>query len=95
MFRCIFPSMFVFQGELVSIYSSLRHVAKSGLYSVSMPNSFNFAFDFHLFLILVMLSYIPSKLLSSLLFCDNKTTSLSFPGVNDSKLLFSYLRTTL
>jgi len=46
-------------GELVSIYSSLRHVAKSGLYSVSMPNSFNFAFDFHLFLILVMLSYIP------------------------------------
>lgn len=46
-------------GELVSIYSSLRHVAKSGLYSVSMPNVFNFAFDFHLFLIVVMLSYIP------------------------------------
>ena len=63
MFWCIFPSVFVFQGELVSIYSSLRHVSKSGLYSVSMPNSFNFAFDFYLFLILVMLSYIPSKLL--------------------------------
>ncbi|KAL9962138.1 hypothetical protein ACROYT_G031216 [Oculina patagonica] len=46
-------------GELVSIYSSLRHVSKSGLYSVSMPNAFNFAFDFHLFLIVVMLSYIP------------------------------------
>lgn len=65
----IFPSMFVFQGELVSIYSSLRHVAKSGLYSVSMPNVFNFAFDFHLFLIVVMLSYIPSKSLLFFLFC--------------------------
>ena len=69
--------MFVFQGELVSIYSSLRHVAKSGLYSVSMPNAVNFAFDFRLFLIVVMLSYIPSKSLLIFLFCDNKTTSLS------------------
>lgn len=46
-------------GELVSIYSSLRYVSKSGLYSVSMPNAVNFSFDFHLFLIMVMLSYIP------------------------------------
>ncbi|CAH3179259.1 unnamed protein product [Porites lobata] len=48
-------------GELVSIYSSLRYVSKSGLYSVSMPNAVNFSFDFHLFLIMVMLSYIPSN----------------------------------
>ena len=45
----------------MSIYSSLRYVSKSGLYSVSMPNAVNFSFDFHLFLIMVMLSYIPSK----------------------------------
>ena len=69
--------MFVFQGELLSIYSSLRHVAKSGLYSVSMPNFFNFAFDFHLFLVLVMLSYIPSKSLLIVSLCDKKTPSLS------------------
>ena len=56
-----------FQGELVSIYSSLRYVSKSGLYSVSMPNAVNFSFDFHLFLIMVMLSYIPSKFEMSLL----------------------------
>jgi len=46
-------------GELVSIYSSLRHVSRSGLYSFTMPNNLNFAFDFHLFLIAVMFSYIP------------------------------------
>lgn len=46
-------------GELVAIFSSLHHVAKSGLYSLSMPNAINFGFDFHLFLIVVMLSYIP------------------------------------
>jgi len=69
--------MFIFQGELVSIYSSLRHVAKSGLYSVSMPNAFNFAFDFHLFLIVVMLSYIPSK--SLLIFFYSATKRLR-PG---------------
>ena len=51
----------------MSIYSSLRYVSKSGLYSVSMPNAVNFSFDFHLFLIMVMLSYIPSKFQMSLL----------------------------
>lgn len=46
-------------GELVTIYSSLGYVSKSGLYSVSMPNRLNFSFDFHLFLMVVMFSYIP------------------------------------
>ena len=58
-FFCL--SFLVIKGELVAIYSSLRHVSKSGLYSLSMPNVFNFGFDFHLFLIMVMLSYIPSE----------------------------------
>ena len=48
----------------MTIYSSLGHVSKSGLYSVSMPNHLNFSFDYHLFLIVVMFSYIPSKCLS-------------------------------
>lgn len=46
-------------GELVTIYSSLGHVSKSGLYSVSMPNRLNFSFDYYIFLIVVMFSYIP------------------------------------
>ena len=45
----------------MTIYSSLGHVSKSGLYSVSMPNRLNFSFDYYIFLIVVMFSYIPSK----------------------------------
>ncbi|XP_068705514.1 very-long-chain (3R)-3-hydroxyacyl-CoA dehydratase 2-like [Montipora foliosa] len=46
-------------GELVTMYSSLPYMVKSGMYSVRLPNAFNFGFDFHLFTIVLMLSYIP------------------------------------
>ena len=75
-----------FQGELVSIYSSLRYVSKSGLYSVSMPNAVNFSFDFHLFLIIVMLSYIPSKFQMSLLSVQRQT---GFPSETSADVMFS------
>uniref|UniRef100_H2YGU3 Very-long-chain (3R)-3-hydroxyacyl-CoA dehydratase n=1 Tax=Ciona savignyi TaxID=51511 RepID=H2YGU3_CIOSA len=38
-------------GELLSLYYSLPHVQKSGLYSVSLPNSLNFAFNYYYVLI--------------------------------------------
>uniref|UniRef100_A0AAQ4RL31 Very-long-chain (3R)-3-hydroxyacyl-CoA dehydratase n=1 Tax=Gasterosteus aculeatus aculeatus TaxID=481459 RepID=A0AAQ4RL31_GASAC len=46
-------------GELLTIYAALPHVQKTGLYSVTLPNKYNFSFDYHGFLILAMVSYIP------------------------------------
>lgn len=48
-------------GELLTIYAALPYVQKTGLYSVTLPNKYNFSFDYHTFLILVMISYIPRK----------------------------------
>uniref|UniRef100_A0A8C5NA21 Very-long-chain (3R)-3-hydroxyacyl-CoA dehydratase n=1 Tax=Gouania willdenowi TaxID=441366 RepID=A0A8C5NA21_GOUWI len=46
-------------GELLTIYAALPHAQKTGLYSVTLPNKYNFSFDYHSFLIIVMVSYIP------------------------------------
>lgn len=48
-------------GELLTIYAALPYVRRSGLYSISLPNKYNFSFDYHAFLILIMISYIPRK----------------------------------
>lgn len=48
-------------GELLTIYAALPYVQKTGLYSVTLPNKYNFSFDYYSFLILTMISYIPSK----------------------------------
>lgn len=48
-------------GELLTIYAALPFVQKTGLYSVTLPNKYNFSFDYHTFLILTMISYIPCK----------------------------------
>ncbi|XP_035378749.1 very-long-chain (3R)-3-hydroxyacyl-CoA dehydratase 2 isoform X2 [Electrophorus electricus] len=46
-------------GELLTIYAALPYVQKTGLYSITLPNKYNFSFDYHTFLILSMASYIP------------------------------------
>uniref|UniRef100_A0A672YYD5 Very-long-chain (3R)-3-hydroxyacyl-CoA dehydratase n=1 Tax=Sphaeramia orbicularis TaxID=375764 RepID=A0A672YYD5_9TELE len=46
-------------GELLTIYAALPYVQKTGLYSVTLPNKYNFSFDYYTFLILIMFSYIP------------------------------------
>ncbi|KAF1521228.1 Very-long-chain (3R)-3-hydroxyacyl-CoA dehydratase 2, partial [Eudyptes sclateri] len=46
-------------GELLTIYAALPFVRQSGLYSINLPNKYNFSFDYYTFLILVMISYIP------------------------------------
>ncbi|MEQ2174381.1 Very-long-chain (3R)-3-hydroxyacyl-CoA dehydratase 2, partial [Goodea atripinnis] len=48
-------------GELLTIYAALPYVQKTGLYSVTLPNKYNFSFDYYSFLILVMISYIPRE----------------------------------
>lgn len=48
-------------GELLTIYAALPSVQKTGLYSVTLPNKYNFSFDYYTFLIVVMISYIPRK----------------------------------
>lgn len=46
-------------GELLTIYAALPFVQKTGLYSITLPNKYNFSFDYHSFLIITMVSYIP------------------------------------
>lgn len=55
-------------GELLTIYAALPYVQKTGLYSVTLPNKYNFSFDYYTFLIVVMISYIPRKSSHILLF---------------------------
>lgn len=50
-------------GELLTIYAALPYVQKTGLYSITLPNKYNFSFDYHTFLILIMISYIPCEFL--------------------------------
>lgn len=46
-------------GELITIYYSLSVVKETGILSLPMPNLINFGFSYHVFLIFVMLCYIP------------------------------------
>uniref|UniRef100_A0A3B3SGJ7 Very-long-chain (3R)-3-hydroxyacyl-CoA dehydratase n=1 Tax=Paramormyrops kingsleyae TaxID=1676925 RepID=A0A3B3SGJ7_9TELE len=46
-------------GELITIYTALPYVRKSGMFSMRLPNKYNVSFDYYIFLIIVMLSYIP------------------------------------
>ncbi|XP_070586448.1 very-long-chain (3R)-3-hydroxyacyl-CoA dehydratase 2 isoform X2 [Erythrolamprus reginae] len=47
-------------GEMLTMYAALPFIKRSGLFSISLPNKYNFSFDYYTFLILVMLTYIPS-----------------------------------
>ncbi|XP_036376609.1 very-long-chain (3R)-3-hydroxyacyl-CoA dehydratase 1 isoform X2 [Megalops cyprinoides] len=46
-------------GELMTIYAALPYVRKSGMFSMRLPNKYNVSFDYYIFLIIVMISYIP------------------------------------
>ncbi|KAJ8255523.1 hypothetical protein COCON_G00193870 [Conger conger] len=46
-------------GELLTIHAALPYVKKTGLYSVTLPNKYNFSFSYHTFLIITMVAYIP------------------------------------
>ncbi|XP_023934410.2 very-long-chain (3R)-3-hydroxyacyl-CoA dehydratase hpo-8 [Bicyclus anynana] len=46
-------------GELLCMYHSLDEIAEKQLFTVSMPNKWNFIFNYYYFLIFYMLLYIP------------------------------------
>ncbi|XP_078234798.1 very-long-chain (3R)-3-hydroxyacyl-CoA dehydratase 1 isoform X2 [Pogona vitticeps] len=46
-------------GELLTIYTALPYVKRSGMYSVRLPNKYNVSFDYYYFLLIVMVSYVP------------------------------------
>jgi very-long-chain (3R)-3-hydroxyacyl-CoA dehydratase len=46
-------------GELLVSYAGLNYAKSEGILSVSLPNSLNVTFNYHLLMIMVMLVYIP------------------------------------
>lgn len=46
-------------GELLCIWSAYQHAADTGMWSITMPDTLNFTFDYGYFLIANMLAYIP------------------------------------
>lgn len=47
----------------MTIYSALPFVRRTGIYSIRLPNLYNVSFDYYYCLIVVMLSYIPRKMI--------------------------------
>lgn len=46
-------------GELICLYYGQKYVRDTGLFSIEMPNPFNFTFSYAYFLWMSMLVYIP------------------------------------
>ncbi|KAL8572571.1 hypothetical protein ACOMHN_017205 [Nucella lapillus] len=46
-------------GEVMTIYQALPHVKESQMYSLSLPNPLNVAFNYHYYLWVIMASYLP------------------------------------
>lgn len=45
--------------EWFTLYAALPHIKSDGLFSVSLPNRFNFAFDYYTYCIFILAMYIP------------------------------------
>lgn len=48
--------------EMTMVALALPQIRKSQMWSISMPNAYNFAFDYFLFCLLAVAIYIPGKL---------------------------------
>ncbi|MCL4133401.1 UNVERIFIED_CONTAM: hypothetical protein GTU68_005624 [Idotea baltica] len=48
-------------GELLCLYTALPYIAKTKMFTYTMPNLFNFTFDFYYCCIITMFLYIPSE----------------------------------
>lgn len=46
-------------GELLCLYWAQSYASKSKIWSIELPNTYNFTFSYHYFLWIVMLLYIP------------------------------------
>ncbi|OWK06184.1 HACD2 [Cervus elaphus hippelaphus] len=94
-------------GELLTIYAALPFVRQAGLYSISLPNKYNFSFDYYAFLILIMISYIPTirtghsilfRMVSDYFNSPPETTSIGIMILNlilGCKMLYSPLNLRL
>ncbi len=49
--------------EMTMVALALPHIRKSQMWSIRMPNAFNFAFDYFLFCLLAVAIYIPGRCL--------------------------------
>ncbi|KAH8035173.1 hypothetical protein HPB51_004414 [Rhipicephalus microplus] len=52
------PAVLV-QGEIVTMVAALPYIRKRGLFTYPLPNHLNFSFDYYIFVILVIGSYLP------------------------------------
>lgn len=45
--------------EWLTMYSALPHIKKEGLFSIYLPNSYNFAFDYYTCCVCILVLYVP------------------------------------
>ncbi|PXF45376.1 Very-long-chain (3R)-3-hydroxyacyl-CoA dehydratase 2 [Gracilariopsis chorda] len=45
--------------EWLTLYAALPHIRQSKLFSISLPNYLNFAFNYHYFCVIILTMYIP------------------------------------
>ena len=55
--------------EMTMVYLALPHIKRSGMWSLRMPNPYNFAFDYFYFCLLAVAIYVPGKLHTSSTVC--------------------------
>ncbi|KAH7970824.1 hypothetical protein HPB49_015822 [Dermacentor silvarum] len=82
-------------GEIVTMVAALPYIRKRGLFTYSLPNHLNFSFDYYIFVILVIASYLPCK---SMLFW--KVTDMTYvdckgPIIRGDLEIGPVLKTTL
>ena len=47
--------------EMTVVWLALPHIRQSHMWSIDLPNAFNFAFDYFLFCLLAVAIYIPGR----------------------------------
>ena len=45
--------------EMTMVWLALPHIRRSHMWSIDLPNTFNFAFDYFLFCLMAVVIYIP------------------------------------
>lgn len=45
--------------EWLTMYTALPYIKKGGLFSIFLPNSYNFAFDYYTFCVCILVLYVP------------------------------------
>jgi very-long-chain (3R)-3-hydroxyacyl-CoA dehydratase len=59
LFIVLYPSGI--SGEILTILSAMPHIKETKPYSISMPNSMNFAFDYYYLCLILLATYLPGS----------------------------------